>query len=83
MTKEFIAAGFAIAMTLPAAALAADYAAMDADGDGYISMAEFQEAMPDATSDTFMAADTDGDGVLSAEEIAAAQDAGILPASDS
>lgn len=78
MTKELLATTFALALTLPAAALAQD--AMDADGDGMVTMSEFQDAMPDAEADTFSQVDTDADGALSAEEIAAAQEAGTLPA---
>ena len=77
MTKDLLATTFALALTLPAAALAQD--AMDADGDGMVTMTEFQDAMPDAKAGTFSQADTDGDGALSADEIAAAQEAGTLP----
>ena len=77
MTKELLATTFALALTLPAAALAQD--AMDADGDGMVTMSEFQDAMPDAEADTFSMVDTNADGALSADEIAAAQEAGTLP----
>lgn len=82
MTKELIAASFALALTLPAAALAGDIATMDADGDGAVTMTEFQEAMPDAEAGTFSQADTNADGALTADEISEAQAAGVLPASD-
>lgn len=75
MTKELIAATFAAALLLPAAAHA-----MDADGDGMVSMEEFQAAMPDAADGTFEAIDTDGDGALSEAEVAAAQESGLIPA---
>ena len=78
MTKELLATTFALALTLPAAALA--QSAMDTDGDGMVTMSEFQEAMPDAEEGLFSEADTDGDGALNADEVAAAQEAGILPA---
>ncbi|WP_294620776.1 EF-hand domain-containing protein [uncultured Roseovarius sp.] len=77
MTKELLATTFALALTLPAAAFAET--AMDADGDGMVTMTEFQDAMPDAEAGTFSQADTDGDGALSADEVAAAQEAGVLP----
>ncbi|WP_306151459.1 EF-hand domain-containing protein [Roseovarius sp. MMSF_3281] len=77
MTKELLATTFALALTLPAAALAEN--AMDADGDGMVTMTEFQEAMPDAEAGTFSQADTDGDGALNADEVAAAKEAGVLP----
>lgn len=78
MTKEFIPAVFALTLALPAAALANEFSAMDADGDGYVTMTEFQEAIPDAEADTFTAADADADGALSEEEVAAAVDAGLI-----
>lgn len=53
--------------------------ALDADGDGNVTMEELQAAYPDATADTFAAMDTDADGILSAAEVEAAQDAGTLP----
>ncbi|MGX0976977.1 Ca2+-binding EF-hand superfamily protein [Roseovarius sp. MBR-51] len=82
MTKEFVAASFAIAMSLPAVALAGEFSSMDADGDGYVTMSEFQQAMPEATADTFTAVDADADGALTEDEMAAAKDAGVLPATE-
>lgn len=75
MTKTLSAATFALALTVPALAFA-----MDADGDGMVSMDEFQAAMPDAPAGTFEQLDADGDGALSEDEVAAGQEAGILPA---
>lgn len=75
MTKELTAATFAFALLMPAVALA-----MDADGDGMVSMEEFQAAMPDAAEGTFEAADTDGDGMLTEDEVAAAKESGLIPA---
>ncbi|WP_417726696.1 EF-hand domain-containing protein [Roseovarius sp.] len=82
MTKEFFAASLAIAMSLPAVARAGEFSAMDADGDGYVTMSEFQQAMPEATAEIFTAADANADGALTDEEVAAAQDAGVLPAKE-
>lgn len=82
MTKPFTATSLAIAIFLPAAAQAADFASIDANGDGAVSMSEFQTAMPEAPSDAFTAADTDADGALSDEEFATAQEAGTIPSSD-
>ena len=79
MTKEFIAATFALALTVPAAALAGE--SMDADGDGAVSMSEFQSAMPDADSSVFTAVDSNADGLLTEDEITAAKEAGTLPES--
>lgn len=82
MTKHFATASLAIALVLPLAAQAADFAAMDANGDGYLTMSEFQTALPETPAEAFMAADTNADGALSAEELAAAQEAGTLPSGD-
>lgn len=79
MTKELIAAGFALALTLPVTAMATDVASMDADGDGVVTMPEFQEAMPDADAGTFSQIDANADGVLDEQEIADAVAAGVLP----
>lgn len=75
MFKTPTAATFALAIVLPGVALAE----MDANGDGAVTMSEFQEAYPDAEAGTFSALDTDADGALSEEEIAAAVEAGVLP----
>ena len=77
MFKKITVAGFAIALTLPAAAIAAEL--MDADGDGLVTAEEFSAVHPDAPEGTFEQVDTNGDGALAADEIAAAIDAGVLP----
>lgn len=82
MTKHFTITSLAIAISLPVVTQAADFASMDANGDSYISVFEFQTALPEAPVDAFMTADTNADGALSAEELAAAQEAGTLPSSD-
>lgn len=53
---------------------------LDADGDGMVSYAEAQAALPDLTEAEFAALDANGDGMLNAEEIAAAEEAGLIPA---
>lgn len=82
MTKDFVAATFALALSLPAMAFASDLSAMDTNGDGYVTMSEFQQGMPEATAEIFTTADTNGDGALSEDEVAAAVEAGVLPTSD-
>lgn len=77
MLKELTAATFAIALTLPAAALASD--SMDADGDGAVSAEEFAAAHPEAAEGTFEQIDTNADGSLAEDEIGAAVEAGVLP----
>lgn len=64
--------------TLAAATAHAQTMIEDTDGDGAYSMAEMQAAMPDLTEDQFTMFDTNADGVVDAEELAAAQEAGLL-----
>ncbi|RKT32489.1 EF hand domain-containing protein [Roseovarius halotolerans] len=78
MFKTTTAATFALALALPGAALA-NMADMDADGDGAVTMSEFQQAYPDAEAGTFSAVDTNADGSLTEEELTAAMEAGKLP----
>jgi len=82
MTKDLIAASLALALVLPVAGFAQDIATMDADGDGAVTMTEFQAALPDAEAGTFSQADANADGMLTTDEIADAQAQGVLPASD-
>ncbi len=75
-------------LTIPAAlilmavpAIAQD-AAIDVNADGMYSFPELQAAMPEMTEEDFTTIDVTGDGLLDADEIAAATEAGILPAMD-
>lgn len=77
---RLIAAGL---VTLPMAAMAADYMAADANQDGMLSLEEVQAILPEVTTDTFVAVDTDGDGLVNADELAAAQAEGLMPEADS
>lgn len=52
----------------------------DADGNGVFSMEELVAAYPDLTEDQFKAADANADGSVDAEELAAAIQAGHIPA---
>lgn len=83
MKRTFTATGFALTLSLPIPLLAADFATLDVNGDGYVTMAEFQEGLPETPADAFMSADANGDGALSEAEISAAQEAGTLPPSES
>ncbi|NKX45800.1 hypothetical protein [Roseicyclus persicicus] len=51
---------------------------LDTDGDGLISLAEIQVAMPGMTEAEFLALDSTGDGLLDADELAAAAEAGLI-----
>jgi hypothetical protein len=53
-----------------AQAAAPDFATVDADASGGVSLAEAQVALPDLTEEAFTAADLDASGELSAEEFA-------------
>ncbi|MCB1350480.1 MAG: EF-hand domain-containing protein [Paracoccaceae bacterium] len=64
-------------------ALFAQEAGPDTDGDGMVTLEEFTAAYPDLTAEAFDAADTNADGMLDADEIAAAAEAGVLPATES
>ena len=70
-------------VTLPMAAMAADYMAADSNEDGMLSLEEVQAILPEVTTDTFMAVDADGDGLINADELAVAQTEGLMPEADS
>ncbi|MCZ0813584.1 MAG: EF-hand domain-containing protein [Pseudomonadota bacterium] len=79
MFKKTTAATFAFALALPGAALANTAAEMDANGDGAVTMSEFQQAYPDAEAGLFSAIDANADGMLTEEEVASAKESGLLP----
>lgn len=60
---------------------ATDFASVDTDTSGGISLTEAQVAWPDLTAEAFAAADVDGNGELSAEEYDALVAASATPAS--
>ncbi len=70
------------ALILMAAPAIAQDAAIDVNADGMYSFPELQAAMPEMTEEDFTTIDVTGDGLLDADEIAAATEAGILPAMD-
>ena len=83
MTRTMLATGFALTFALPALAQEGlDFASLDANGDGFVTMAEFQAAAPDLSVDAFMQADANSDGALNQEELATAQEEGILPSGE-
>lgn len=63
-------------------ALFAQDAGPDVDGDGMVSMEEFTAAYPDLTEESFAMADANADGMLDADELAAAAEAGVMPATE-
>ena len=76
MKKLIIAASVAAFATAAFAAGEMDFAKVDADGDGQVTMEEATAAGWDWNEEQFAAADTDGNGTLSAEEFAAAAQQG-------
>ncbi|MCB1387398.1 MAG: EF-hand domain-containing protein [Nitratireductor sp.] len=64
-----VVAGFA---SVAAQAAEMDFATVDADGNGSVSMEEATAAGWEWSEEEFNAADSDGDGGLNAEEFAAA-----------
>ncbi|GHA50437.1 hypothetical protein GCM10008927_14370 [Amylibacter ulvae] len=69
-----------LAMVMGTAAFAAEFAVMDTDQDGALSVTEFATAYPDADEDLFGSIDTNTDGSLDEIEIAAAIDEELLSA---
>lgn len=53
--------------------------AIDVNGDGFYSFPELGTVYPDLTDEMFIEMDTTGDGLLDMAEVAAAQDAGVMP----
>ncbi|MCL4674875.1 MAG: hypothetical protein KJZ59_02320 [Pararhodobacter sp.] len=70
----------AVMSSFAAAQAFADTELADANGDGVYSYEELLVAYPDLTQADFDAADADDSGALDADEIAAAKEAGQLPA---
>jgi len=68
------------AMLLGTSAYAADFNTMDADSDGVISEVEFVAAYPETNEAVLETIDVDKSGALDESEVAAAVDAGVLPA---
>ena len=50
----------------------------DTDGDGVYSMEELMDVYPAITEDLFGEVDANDDGAVDADELAAAQEAGVL-----
>ncbi|KUP94353.1 EF-hand domain-containing protein [Tritonibacter horizontis] len=77
--KNLTLTAAALAVFAAAPVMASNFAAaVDADGNGSLSLEELQIAFPELTEDTFLQIDADADGEASMEEVTAAQDAGLL-----
>ena len=70
-----LAAGGALAQAEPDTAI-------DTDGDGLYSFPEVTAVMPEISADAFTTMDSNGDGLLDMEEVALAQEAGLMPVSE-
>jgi Ca2+-binding EF-hand superfamily protein len=70
----------AFAILLAGTTFAAAQSALDTDGDGMVSLAEVQAMAADFTEEQFAAIDTNADGMLDEAELAAAVEAGVIPA---
>ncbi len=81
MTK-FIAAILATGVLATSAFAAGSLADMDTNADGMLTIEEVQAAYPEMTAEQFSAIDTNADGVIDEAEMGAAQDAGLIPASE-
>ena len=73
---------FMAALAIPALAMGQGAADLDTNQDGVLTIDEVQASFPEITSDAFSAMDLNADGALDADEISAAQEAGLMPATD-
>lgn len=73
---------FVAALAIPALAMGQGAAELDTNGDGVLTIDEVQASFPEVTSDAFTAMDLNADGALDANEVAAAQEAGLMPPTD-
>jgi hypothetical protein len=69
MKKIFaLAAAFALVSTAAFAQVASDFATVDADASGDVTLAEANTLWPDLTAELYAAADTNGDGKVDQAE---------------
>lgn len=61
------------------AALAAQGAPLDTDGDGLVTLEELQATLPEATEEFFASMDTDDSGTLDLAEVTRGIEMGLLP----
>ena len=70
------------AITTGLAATAWASSDVDANGDGFLTLDEVQAIYPEITAESFSAMDANADGALDQTEVTAAQEAGLMPATD-
>ncbi len=69
-----------LTLSLGAATAATEW---DTDGDGMYSFEELLTAVPTLTEEAFLTIDSNGDGAVDADELAAAQESGVVPMTES
>jgi hypothetical protein len=79
--RPVIASALVALLGLPALAVEID-PAVDVNADAMYSYPELQVVYPDMTEDQFTVMDTNGDGLLDVDEVTAATESGMMPASD-
>ena len=80
MKKTLITTLTALGLTLPAVAFGATE--VDTNGDGVLTIDEVQAVFPEITTEAFTAMDVNADGALDDDEVVAAQEAGMMPATE-
>lgn len=76
IVRILAASAFALSAAGAANAQQVDFASLDTDGSGGLSLAEVQAVAPGATAEDFARYDTDGSGELSESEFNAWLNAG-------
>lgn len=75
-------ASIALALLVAGTTTAFAQTALDADGDGMVTLAELQAVYPDFSAEDFAQVDTDDDEMLNEDEMAVAVESGIIPAQE-
>jgi hypothetical protein len=74
-----IAIILASGIAAPLWAMSSAAAAIDANGDGVLTIDEVQAAFPDISTEGFEMMDLNADGTLQDDEVTAAEEAGLMP----
>lgn len=71
---------FALAVLLAGTTSAFAQSALDADGDGLVSLEELRALYADFSDEDFTQLDIDDDGMLNDDEVALGTESGMIPA---